>query len=89
MRGIPPSLHYAENMTCCALNSPSTMMGMGTDSSSHVTVGTAGGGGGAGGAAVAGGTAPSLLQLDPAAGLRLLKAVGLPEEAGVTSMARG
>lgn len=57
------------------------MMGMGTDSSSHVTVGTSGGGGG--------GSPPSLLQLDPASGLRLLKAAKLPEEAGVTSMARG
>lgn len=81
MRGIPPTLHHAENLTCCALNSPSTIMGMGADSTSHVTVGTSGGG--------AGGSLPSLLQLDPLQGLRLLKAVGLPEEAGVTSMARG
>eukprot|EP00752_Nemacystus_decipiens_P004347 g3971.t1 len=87
VRGIPPTQHHAENMTCCALNSPSTLMGMGTDSSSRVTVGTSGGGSVVGG--TEGGSPPSLLQLDPVSGLRLVKAVGLPREAGVTSMARG
>ena len=85
VRGIPPTQHHAENLTCCALNSPSTMMGMGTDSSSHLTVGTSGDAG----VGVGGASPPSLLQVDPATGLRLLKAVGLPREAGVTSMARG
>lgn len=88
MRGIPPTSHYVENLTCCALNSPSTtLMGMGgtADSSSHVTVGSFGGAGFPG----AGPSPPSLFELDPQTGLRLVKAVGLPQEAGVTAMARG
>ncbi|CAN0300729.1 unnamed protein product, partial [Ectocarpus sp. 4 AP-2014] len=85
VRGTPPTLHYPENLTCCALNSPSTMMGMGADST-HVTVGSFGGGAAGG---IPGGSPPSLFQLDPVPGLRLVKAVGLPEEAGVTAIARG
>lgn len=85
VRGTPPTLHYPVNLTCCALNSPSTMMGMGADST-HVTVGSFGGGAAGG---IPGGSPPSLFQLDPVPGLRLVKAVGLPEEAGVTAIARG
>lgn len=87
VRGIPPTSHYVENLTCCAMNAPSGMMGMGGGSTSHVTVGTLGGGHGAG---MSGDLSlPHLLQLDPFSGLRMLRAVGLPAEAGVTAMERG
>lgn len=90
MRGIPPTSHLVENLTCCALNAPLRSMGMdGTvHSTSRVTVGTLGSRsglvGGDGGAAP-----PSLLQLDPLSGLRLVRAVAMPREAGVMAMERG
>lgn len=87
VRGIPPATQMIENLTCCALNAPSAVMGMGAPSSSHVTVGTLGGKGGRG--PYGSDLPPQLLQLDPLSGLQLVKIVELPEEAAVTAMTRG
>lgn len=90
MRGTPPATQMIENLTCCALNTPSAAMGMGAPSASHVTVGTLGRQGGRGPAGIFGSDLPpQLLQLDPLSGLQLVKIVELPEEAGVTAMTRG
>lgn len=63
------------------------MMGVGADSASHMIVGTMGRGVGAG--TTEADAAPHLLQLDPLSDLRLMRAVGLPKEAGVMAMERG
>lgn len=45
VRGIPPTSHFVQNLTCCVLNSPVAGLGMGgrVNSNSHVTVGMLGG----------------------------------------------